>query len=247
MTTVTIVQLYPEELGVAGDRGNVMALSSRLASAGIQVTLVQHRVGDSLSTDVDLVLVGNGPLSAMRNIYADLESIAPQLHALKALDVPFFAYGSGAELLGHSITLLDDTVLVGFGLFPFTTTRIAAHKVGYVVVDSPCGQIVGFEDNASVWKLDAGALPFGTVYSGSGTSLGHGVGAAEGVRSGASIATQIGGPVLPLNPALTDALICAIAERRGIEYLPVVTELDSYAANARGVMIANAKVVFSRI
>jgi CobQ-like glutamine amidotransferase family enzyme len=68
MTALTIVQLYPDELGVAGDRGNVMALTARLEHAGHSVTVVAHEVGSELPADVDLVVVGNGPLSAMRNI-----------------------------------------------------------------------------------------------------------------------------------------------------------------------------------
>ena len=36
-----IIQLYPEELGVAGDRGNVMALTTRLQHAGIAAELVR--------------------------------------------------------------------------------------------------------------------------------------------------------------------------------------------------------------
>ncbi|MET4780133.1 glutamine amidotransferase [Glaciihabitans sp. UYNi722] len=243
--TVTIVQLYPEELGVAGDRGNVMALRERLSRAGMTVSVVEHRVGDSLPTEVDLVLVGNGPLSAIRNIYDDLRSTAPALKQLEGDGVPIFAYGSGAELLGHDITLLDGTVLDGFGLFPFRTTRVIERKVGYVIVDTPHGQVVGFEDNASLWQLDAGAAAFGTLVAGGG----NGDGAHEGVVLDSSIATQVGGPVLPLNPLLSDSLIASIATRRGLDYA-VGTEhfsLDRFAEQARAVMVANAKHVFSRI
>lgn len=242
---LTLVQLYPEELGVAGDRGNVMALRERLERAGVAVTVVEHRIGDTFPPNADLVLVGNGPLSAMRNVYEDLQSIAPTLRALAEAGVPIFAYGSGAELLGHDITLLDGTVIHGIGIFPFHAVRVPERTVGYVLVDTDAGQVVGFEDNASVWKLDADAVSFGTLIEGGG----NGDASTEGVRRGASIATQIGGPVLPLNPAITDAILDAIAERRGFEY-SVGTEhfqLDRYASQARAVIVANAKHVFSRI
>jgi CobQ-like glutamine amidotransferase family enzyme len=248
--TVTLVQLYPEELGVAGDRGNIMALRERLERAGIAVTVLEHRVGDDFPADADLVLVGNGPLSAMRNVYDDLQRIAPTLRALADSGVPIFAYGSGAELLGHDITLLDGTVTHGLGIFPFHAVRVAERTVGYVLVDSDSGQVVGFEDNASVWKLDAAAVPFGRLVEGGGNGDGRtGDEGTEGVRRGASIATQIGGPVLPLNPAVTDAILDSIAERKGLEY-SVGTEhfqLDRFASQARAVMVANAKHVFSRI
>ncbi|QNE46948.1 glutamine amidotransferase [Glaciihabitans sp. INWT7] len=245
MSALTIVQLYPDELGVAGDRGNVMALTKRLEHAGHSVTVVAHEVGSVLPTDVDLVVVGNGPLSAMRNIHADLLANADRLRALRESGVPIFAYGSGAELLGHSISLLDGSSLEGLGILPLRATRVASRSVGYVIVNSPFGQVVGFEDNASRWTLDAGAKPFGILEAGTG----NGEGSVEGLLDGSAIGTQVGGPVLPLNPLLTDAIIAFVAERRG---LPTNSSagnesLELYATRAREVIISHAKHVFSRI
>lgn len=255
---VTLVQLYPNELGVAGDRGNVMALVARLENLrpeipGLTVNVVEHRIGDVLPAEIDLVLVGNGPLSAMRNVYNDLNANAAALAALHAAGVPFFAYGSGAELLAHSIRLPDlaedQASMTGLGLFPFTATRVRERKVGYVVTKSQWGQLVGFEDNASTWVLDAGATPLGTLDSGGGNSDAQAAVAAEGVLSGTSIATQIGGPVLPLNPLLTDVLIASIAARRGFTMPAATTQsaAELYAERAREVILSHAKHVFSRI
>ena len=250
MSDLTIVQLYPDELGVAGDRGNVMALIARLMHAGHSVTVVAHEVGAELPTDIDLLVVGNGPLSAMRNIHSDLLANGDRLRALRAGGVPVFAYGSGAELLGHSITLIDGTSLEGLAILPLRATRISTRAVGYVIVDSPFGQIVGFEDNASRWTLDAGANPLGILEAGSG----NGEGSVEGVLDiGAfgtvAIGTQVGGPVLPLNPLLSDAIIGSIGERRGFTVAPSELDktLEKYAARAREVIISHAKHVFSRI
>jgi CobQ-like glutamine amidotransferase family enzyme len=242
---VTIVQLYPDELGVAGDRGNAMSIIARLRRAQVEVSFVEHHSGDSLPAEVDLVLVGNGPLSAMRNVYDDLMANADRLKAYLAAGVPFFAYGSGAELLSRQITLLDGTLLDGLGIFAFSAERTTKRKVGYVLADTEVGQIAGFEDNASNWILDDGAVPFGRLVFGGG----NGDGKAEGVRFASSIATQVGGPVLPLNPALTDALIQAMADRRGLDAIASAPhdDLDRYAAKAREVIIDNAKHVFSRI
>jgi len=249
MSKLTIVQLYPDELGVAGDRGNVMALTTRLAHAGHAVTVIAYEAGSELPTDIDLVVVGNGPLSAMRNIHSDLVNIGDRLRALRASGVPFFAYGSGAELLGHSLTLLDGSSVPGLGILPFRATRVDARAVGYVIVDSPFGQVVGFEDNASIWTLDAGAQPLGVLETGSGSGSGSGERSIEGVLDDVAIGTQVGGPVLPLNPLLTDAIIASIGARRGFgpPQLDHNENLDHYAARAREVIISHAKHVFSRI
>ncbi|WP_349897967.1 type 1 glutamine amidotransferase [Parafrigoribacterium soli] len=245
MTTVHLLQLYPDELGVAGDRGNVMALTARLERAGIEASVSHHRAGLSLPDDPDLVIVGNGPLSAIRNIYADLQSHAEQLRSWASAGVPIFAYGAGAELLGEGITLVDGSVIAGLGIFPFRAARTQTRNVGYVLVESSVGQVAGFEDNASQWRLSPGADAFGALVAGSG----NGDGKSEGVRLAESIATQVGGPVLPLNPALTDSLLRAIARRKGFSYEPGAAhaELDRLATGARAVIVDNVKHVFSRI
>ena len=241
--TVTIVQLYPRELGVAGDRGNVLALAARLGAAGFESETVEYSRGDSLPVSADLIVIGNGPLSAMRTVHADLLSIASRLRGWVADGVPVFAYGAGAELLGHGIDLLDGSRLDGLGIFPLVATRTASRKVGYIIADSAVGQLVGFEDNASIWTPDAGAETLGTVTAGIGNGDGR-----EGVLSGSSIATQLGGPVLPLNPELTALLVNAVAARRGVAVAAAALGvLDEYAENARNVIIANATHHFSRI
>lgn len=246
MSTITIVQLYPEELGVAGDRGNALAVAVRLRLAGHAVTLAQYRVGDCLPDAVDAVIVGSGPVSAMRIVHADILGLGDRITALAASGVPVFAYGAGAELLGREIRQLDGSTTPGIGLFPFRATRTTDRKVGYIITDTEPGRLVGFEDHASRWQLDPGAKAFGTVVVGGG---GNGDGTSEGVVTGESIATQVGGPALPLNPLLTDALIGSIARLRGFEYAagPAQSTLDHYAEKAREIMTLHSKHVFSRI
>jgi CobQ-like glutamine amidotransferase family enzyme len=211
MTTARLLQLYPEELGVAGDRGNLLALTRRLAAAGIESEIVRHRRGDILPESADLVLIGNGPLSAMRNILDDLLANADTLRTWVDAGTPVFAYGSGAELLGARIDLLDGSSIDGLGIFPFSTERVATRTVGYVIVESDWGRLVGFEDNASRWILDDSATPLGRVVTGDGNGDGR-----EGVVTGGSIATQIGGPVLPLNPVLCAVLVASVSARTGV-------------------------------
>jgi CobQ-like glutamine amidotransferase family enzyme len=245
MSVVRILQFYPDELGVAGDRGNVMAVRERLERAGHPVVLSEHRVGSTLPSAVDLIVVGNGPLSAMRNVHEDLLSHADRLHDYVSDGVPVFAYGSGAELFGHGITQLDGGVMEGIGILPFSAERIRTRKVGYVLSETAFGRVVGFEDNASAWHLDDAAEAFGVLLEGGG----NGDGTGEGVLSGALIGTQVGGPALPLNPGLTDAIIRFIAARAGFDYTPsaATVDLDRYAERARDVIVSHAKHVFSRI
>jgi len=242
--SVSILELYPEHLEASGERGNVTALRARLERAGHQVDVVQHTIGRRLPKDPDIVVIGNGPVSAVRAVYADLMENAQALRSLADDGVPFFAVGAGAELLGGGITLADGTVLAGVGIFPFSARRGVPRQVGYIVVESAQGTVVGFEDNASEWNLDSGAVPLGVVTSGGGNGNGR-----EGVIAGSSIATQTKGPILPLNPSLSDAVIRAALERRDVAYAPSAAhaELDRLAAKSREVIVANVKSVFTTI
>lgn len=243
MSAMTIVQLYPDELGVAGDAGNVLALATRARRAGIEADVVLHRVGDQLPDSADVVVVGNGPLSAVRKVYTDLLAIAPKLREWVGSGVQVFAYGAGAELLGTAITVGDETI-EGLGIFPLSARRGATRVVGYILTTSVHGPLVGFEDHASEWTLAAGAKPFGSVSAGGGNGDG-----TEGVVVGTAIATQVGGPVLPLNPALTDAILSAALQRRGVDYAltDLHAPLDHYAREGRAVISKHAEHYFKRI
>jgi CobQ-like glutamine amidotransferase family enzyme len=112
-------------------------------------------------------------------------------------------------------------------------SRVRDRRVGYVVVDTPGGVIVGFEDHASQWSLTRADAAYGTVREGHG-SFAHGEERGEFVRHGNAFACNVQGPLLPLNPAFTDVLIETVAERRGFEMAPATAgELDEYAEAAR--------------
>jgi CobQ-like glutamine amidotransferase family enzyme len=229
-----IVQLYPAELGITGDRGNVRALEARLERSGIAVEVTAAGVGDALPDTVDLYVLGNGPLSAMRGVLDDLRSRRDRLTADVQAGVPLLAVGGSAELLSSGITLLDGERIAGLGVFPFSVTRTRERRVGYIVVDAPFGRVVGFEDHASFWTLESGADSVGAVVDGKG-SFATAKGAGEIVRVNTAYATNVQGPVLPLNPALADVLLSAATSRRGVEW-SASTELDrlnDYAAQAR--------------
>lgn len=232
--TVRIVQLYPVELGITGDRGNVRALQVRLERSGVPVEVVRAGIGDPIPVDADILVFGNGPLSAMRIVADDLRSRGDELEAFVASGRSLFAVGASAELLSEGVDLLDGEKLEGLGLFPFRVARTRERNVGYIIADTPGGRVIGFEDHASKWTLGAGAAPYGTVVAGKG-SFAVGDGAGEIVRRGEAFASNVQGPALPLNPQWVDAILTAVTARRGIERSigDALVRLDEYADGAR--------------
>ncbi|GAA3947491.1 glutamine amidotransferase [Microbacterium soli] len=240
MTRITIAQLYPDLLGVTGDRGNVRALEARLELA--DVNRVTHRiaVGEELPDEVDILVIGNGPLSAMRAVHADLTARADRIRSHVEDGGALLAVGGGAELLSRGVTTLDGERLDGLGVLDATVARTRTRKVGYIIADTEIGRVIGFEDHASEWTLADHALGYGRVAFGQGgfalpaEADGHPV-RGEMLRVGNAFATTIQGPVLPLNPGLTREILTAVCARRGtdVDLTAGAETLDAYAAGAR--------------
>ena len=234
MTTIRIVQLYPDLLGVTGDRGNVEVLAARAGFAGHSADVSIVGVGQEAPETADIVVIGNGPLSALRTVHADLVARREWLAGQIAAGAAVLAVGGGAELLSEGIDLLDGTAIAGLGLLPARVARTRQRRVGYVVAETPDGRLVGFEDHASEWSLAAGADPalrYGRVVAGNGGFAdGH-----ETLRQDGVYATNVQGPVLPLNPQLADALLTRALSRHGATYTvgAGAAEVDGHAAAAR--------------
>jgi CobQ-like glutamine amidotransferase family enzyme len=234
MTTIRIVQFYPDLLGVTGDRGNVEVLAARASLAGHDSEVITVGRGDTAPESADVVVIGNGPLSALRVVGDDLHGRREWLAAQLAAGAAVLAVGGGAELLSDSIALLDGTSVPGLGLLPARVSRTRQRRVGYVVADTVDGRLVGFEDHASEWTLSADADPtvrYGRVIAGNGGFAdGHETIAEDGLY-----ATNVQGPVLPLNPSLADALLRRAFARHGIEYASGVAHraVDVHAEAAR--------------
>ncbi|QMU98249.1 glutamine amidotransferase [Microbacterium esteraromaticum] len=233
MTEISIAQLYPAELGITGDRGNVRTLEERLRARGIASTTTHVGVGEQLPASTDIVVIGNGPLSALRGVHADFLARADELRSFIGDDRTLFAVGGSAELLGERIDLTDGESVAGLGVMPYRVARTRDRRVGYITVRTPDANVVGFEDHASEWTLADEAVAYGTVVAGRG-SFSRGDGRGELVRHRNAFAGNVQGPVLPLNPALADVLVATVAARRGLD-LPGATAnaFDEYAKGAR--------------
>lgn len=234
MTTLSIVQFYPDLLGVTGDRGNVDVLATRSRLAGHEASITTIGLGDSAPDDADVVVIGNGPLSAMRAVRDDLAARGAWLRERRAAGAVVLAVGGGAELLSEGVDLLDGSSVAGLGILPARVARTRERRVGYIVAATRDGRLVGFEDHASVWTLapeaDSG-LRYGHVVAGTG-SLADG---DETIHDDGVYATNVQGPVLPLNPQLADAILRRALARHGVDYAttPAHVQVDAHAAQAR--------------
>jgi len=238
-----IVQLEPRTLAVTGDRGNALVLRRRLELAGLPAEIAELE-GDGLPTDADLVVIGNGPFSAVEAALPRLRLAGPRLREWIEDGVPLLAVGAGFEALGEEIRH-GDAVLPGLGILPVRVDHAGSRHVGYVGVLAEAGELLAFEDWRGTTTLAPGAEPFGAVTRGVTGTRGSG----DGVRYRNAVGTRLQGPVLPLNPSLADWLIGLAAARRGDAYAAGAAhaELDRRAAEARAVILRHIDHPFTHI
>lgn len=243
MSALRILQLYPQELGINGDRGNVLALTRRLEWRGLAVEVVEAGPGDRLPAQPHLVHIGHGPRSALRAVLERGAAHHALLRDWAAAGVPVVAIGSGFHLLAaHLVDAGGDTV-DGAGVLPVTVREVGARVVGEVLgTATEAGRIAGFVNHGVA--VDRGGLtPFVTLERGPGDGDPQAEGDAvlDGVRHGSVMATHVGGPLLPMNPSVADELLAAALGRIG-RTLPEpddrVLQADERARRARAAIAA---------
>jgi CobQ-like glutamine amidotransferase family enzyme len=230
MTPLTIAHLYPAEMNIYGDRGNIISLHKRLEWRGIDHQVLDIGPGDEFDPlAADIIFGGGGQDAGQVVVAEDLQSRRAALLEARDAGVVLLAICGTYQLLGRRFVTADDEELSGIGLFDLETVAGAGRLIGNVVVDSAFGRLVGFENHGGRTHLDAGQAPLGTVVQGHGN---NGATGEEGAVSHNMFGSYLHGPVLPKNPALADELIRRALARRGIDELaPLDDTLELAAAS----------------
>ena len=230
MTRLVFVHLYPRELGINGDVGNVLALRKRAEWRGLEVEVVDHAPGGALPGLAHFVHIGSGPSSARAAVQADVQRIASTLRGWADAGVPFLAIAAGWQLLGRELTEVDGGSIPGAGVFPTVATLTDHRFVGEVSGESELGMVAGFENHSAVTILDEGTAPLARL------DRGHGKVTDEGVVSGRLVGTNLHGAFLPMNPHWADRLLDAAIKLAGVQPADIdsrMFEVDAEARRAR--------------
>lgn len=209
---ITILQLYPRDMNIYGDQGNVQVLLRRLEWYGYTPELIEYNVGDSLPEQPDIIIGGGGQDSGQEKIHADLLEIGPTLKQWADDGVPMLVVCGLYQLFGHSFKTLNNVVLDGVSILDVTTYGTSERLIGNIVTQSDSfGEIIGYENHSGQTFLGPKAVPFATVLRGAGNNSkdGH-----EGALYKNVIGTYLHGSILPKNPKVADFLIKTAAKRR---------------------------------
>jgi len=240
-----VLALYPDQMNIYADRGNIIFLQRRCEWRGIGFAYASAGAGEAVDPGAhDLIYIGGGQDRDQRMVAADLvESKRDALASAVDDGAVLLAVCGGYQLLGHSYELGEERI-EGLGLADIETVREPGKRlIGNVAIEADLGTgtqlIAGFENHGGRTRLGPSAEPLGRVVKGFGNNGWDGL---EGVRRESMIGTYLHGPLLPKNAWLADRLIeLALGRRYGqtVELEPLDDVLETAAhRSARGAALA---------
>ena len=210
--TINILHLYPKEMNLYGDHGNILSIIRRCEWRGIKTNVIHYEPGDPLPKNVDIIFGGGGQDSGQGKIEKDLVKIGPWLKEKIDNDTPALLICGLYQLAGHYFETSEGQRIEGCNIIDITTVGGPTRLIGNITINTPeFGEVVGYENHSGITKLGEDALPFGTVTSGAGN---NDTDYTEGVRYRNCIGTYLHGPLLPKNPRITDFLINKALEKQ---------------------------------
>lgn len=232
--TLHILQLYPRDMNIYGDWGNVLTVMRRAQWHGIETILHEYNPGDIFPETVDIVIGGGGQDKGQDVIQADLQNIQTEIHALVNADTPMLVICGLYQLFGTFFKTYDGHLIQGIGVFDIETHGGSERMIGNIVTKSTeFGEIVGYENHSGQTFLAKNVTPLGKVIKGAGN---NGQDETEGARYKSVIGSYLHGSLLPKNPQIADWLIEKAMTKKYGEFNPTVIE-DRFAQEARAVAL----------
>lgn len=227
---LSIVQLYPRDMNIYGDHGNLLVLKRRAEWHGYSADIIEYNPGDTFPDQADIIIGGGGQDSGQDKIKADLHKVAPKLRALADSGAPMLVICGLYQLFGKFFKTQDGHVIDGIGLLDIETIAAAERLIGNIVTRSETfGDIIGYENHSGQTTLGKGVIPLGTIVRGAGN---NGKDDTEGARYKNVIGSYLHGSLLPKNPVIADWLIEQAATKKFGDFSPMVID-DRFANLAR--------------
>lgn len=224
-----ILHLYPREMNIYGDWGNVLTVARRAQWHGYKVEIVQHHPDQDFPKDIDIVIGGGGQDSGQGVVKDDLLKIGDDLHKLADDNVPMLMICGLYQLFGRYFLTASGEKIPGIEIFNMQTTAGDTRLIGNVVTKTPFGELVGYENHSGLTFLDESQPALGTIIKGMGNNTTDNT---EGAIYKCVFGSYLHGSLLPKNPDFADALIEAAAHRKFGSFEPAVIN-DRFASRAR--------------
>lgn len=226
---LVIVHLYPHEMNIYGDWGNVLTIKRRAQWHGLKPTVVAHHPGKPFPKKADIIIGGGGQDSGQDVVKDDLLVIGDTLHKLADEEVPMLMVCGLYQLFGRFFKTQEGLEIPGISLFRAETHAGPKRLIGNTLTDTPFGEMIGYENHSGLTVLDDDQPALGRVIKGAGN---NGSDSTEGAIYKCVFGTYLHGSLLPKNPVFADALIEAATLKRYGSFEAAIID-DSFATHAR--------------
>ena len=232
MKQLILGYLYGDCMNIYGDIGNIISLKNRAKKRDIVLKVKYISIGDKLKAGaVDLYFFGGGQDQAQVLVASDLESSGKGKTIKQDVNrgVPLLSVCGGYQLLGEYYQPQKGPKIKGIGLFEAYTKASFERMIGNIVISSPFGDLVGFENHSGKTYLKEGVTSLGKIKKGFGN---NGEDKSEGCIYKNAIGCYIHGSLLPKNPILCDWLIkkaLDVKYNQSIDLKPLDDSLENLA------------------
>lgn len=241
MSDVRLCHLYPGEMNIYADRGNIAVLRQRLAWRGLSLSVGEIGVGERPDPAAyDMYYLGGGQDRDQAVVAQDLaRHKADALHSAARDGAVVLAVCGGYQLAGHGYTALDGSRMPGIGLLDIDTVAGTTRLIGNIAIQAELNGesavVVGFENHAGRTHRGPGSRPLGRVLRGHGND---GTDGTEGAVRDHVVGTYLHGPLLPRNPWLADVLLRWALDHRGGPWVGLDPLDDEMEAEAHRVALS---------
>ena len=254
---LTLVHLYPDNMNLYGDLGNIVALWMRCKWRNLDLEIQKVKIGDRINLrNADILFLGGGQDRGQKTIASDLLSHGGEIREEIEKGLVALTVCGGFQLFGKYFQTSEDERIPGISVFDCHTIAAQKRLIGNVVIDidksalewhteinfpryeAPIKTLVGFENHSGKTILGKSCKPLGYVKNGYGN---QGDGGYEGGVYKNAFGTYLHGSLLPKNPWFADYLITLAYYRRYRKEVSLLKLDDSIEIAAHRAAISRAQ------
>jgi lipid II isoglutaminyl synthase (glutamine-hydrolysing) len=232
--SLTLTHLYPDNLNLYGDLGNVVALKRRCEWLGIDCELKSLNLGDAAASgQTDIYFMGGGQDNDQLAVVDDFHQLK---HAAIRADTEagtvFLGVCGGYQLMGNTFIMGDNQETQGLGIINVSTKapnkEVKERCIGNLVAELPPTMfqemqaiyeqpkdipqtLVGFENHSGQTFLGEDVAPLAHTRAGFGNN--HEA-QYEGARYKNVFGSYMHGSMLPKNPHFADYMLWLALSRK---------------------------------
>jgi len=250
---LNIVHLYPEEMNIYGDLGNIITLKQRCQWRGIDVSI--KTIDFTNTATGDIYFMGGGQDNDQFRVFGDLIKTKKKFLTEEVEANKVFLLICGAfQLFGEYFLDAQGREIKGLGILPVKTTapgdalkdRCIGNILTTVTPDTEqklkeyypgevANTFVGFENHGGqTFFQNETIAPLGKVVRGKGNNSTQGI---EGARFKNVFCSYNHGSFLPKNPHFADLLIGLALEKKCGERVSLAPLDDEIEWNAHNIIM----------